>query len=372
MLVVDNLLSAERENVPDDPRVELVEGSIADDARARAARRRVRLRLPPRHLPRQPELDREPARRPREQPDHDAEAVRAGRRTSRGCGRSSTRPPAARSPSTRYGEAEATQEDGPVPLDLDSPYQISKVVGEFYSVYYHQPARAADRARALPERLRPRRDPRRRPLARHARDGLAQRRRRRSSTARSRGCRSCSTTAARRPATSSTSATSSTACSLRARRRAGRRLQPRERRRDVDPRAGGDDRDRMSGTDSELEIGPAARLGPLGQRFGSTEKAREEIGFAPPWGSRTGCGRRSTGRREQLELIDAAVARHAERVGLAVGEPTRVARRQPRPIAQPRPGLGASRRARPPAAPIAGAAPDRRQAVATASARCSG
>jgi UDP-glucose 4-epimerase len=25
-----------------------------------------------------------------------------------------------------------------VPLDLDSPYQISKVVGEFYSVYYHR------------------------------------------------------------------------------------------------------------------------------------------------------------------------------------------------------------------------------------------
>ncbi|MGB2875910.1 MAG: NAD-dependent epimerase/dehydratase family protein, partial [Gaiellaceae bacterium] len=36
-----------------------------------------------------------------------------------------------------YGEAEATTEDGPVPLDLDSPYQISKVVGELYSVYYH-------------------------------------------------------------------------------------------------------------------------------------------------------------------------------------------------------------------------------------------
>ena len=26
----------------------------------------------------------------------------------------------------------------PVPLELDSPYQISKVVGEFYSVYYHR------------------------------------------------------------------------------------------------------------------------------------------------------------------------------------------------------------------------------------------
>ncbi|MDE3019457.1 MAG: NAD-dependent epimerase/dehydratase family protein, partial [Nitrospirota bacterium] len=35
-----------------------------------------------------------------------------------------------------FGHAEATQEDGPVPFDLDSPYQISKVVGEFYSVYY--------------------------------------------------------------------------------------------------------------------------------------------------------------------------------------------------------------------------------------------
>ena len=32
VLVVDNLLSAERENVPDDPRVTFVEGSIADDA----------------------------------------------------------------------------------------------------------------------------------------------------------------------------------------------------------------------------------------------------------------------------------------------------------------------------------------------------
>ena len=31
----------------------------------------------------------------------------------------------------------AVTEDGPVPLDHDSPYQISKVVGEFYCVCYH-------------------------------------------------------------------------------------------------------------------------------------------------------------------------------------------------------------------------------------------
>lgn len=37
-----------------------------------------------------------------------------------------------------FEHAEPVREDGPVPLDLDSPYQISKVVGEFYSVYYHR------------------------------------------------------------------------------------------------------------------------------------------------------------------------------------------------------------------------------------------
>ena len=37
-----------------------------------------------------------------------------------------------------FEQAEATTEDGAVPFDLDSPYQISKVVGEFYSVYYHR------------------------------------------------------------------------------------------------------------------------------------------------------------------------------------------------------------------------------------------
>ena len=47
-----------------------------------------------------------------------------------------------------YGEAEAVEEDGPVPFDLDSPYQISKVVGEFYSVYYqHQHQLPTVRAR---------------------------------------------------------------------------------------------------------------------------------------------------------------------------------------------------------------------------------
>ncbi len=35
------------------------------------------------------------------------------------------------------GKARATKEDSPVSLDMDSPYSISKIAGEFYAVYYH-------------------------------------------------------------------------------------------------------------------------------------------------------------------------------------------------------------------------------------------
>ena len=59
--------------------------SIADDDVLARARRRLRLRLPPRDLPRQPELDREPARGSREQPDHDAQALRAAEGLRGGC-----------------------------------------------------------------------------------------------------------------------------------------------------------------------------------------------------------------------------------------------------------------------------------------------
>ena len=37
-----------------------------------------------------------------------------------------------------FDEAEATQEDAPVSLYLDSPYQISKIIGELYANYYFQ------------------------------------------------------------------------------------------------------------------------------------------------------------------------------------------------------------------------------------------
>ena len=36
-----------------------------------------------------------------------------------------------------YSEAHATSEDAPISLKMDSPYSISKIVGEYYAVYYH-------------------------------------------------------------------------------------------------------------------------------------------------------------------------------------------------------------------------------------------
>lgn len=37
-----------------------------------------------------------------------------------------------------YDDAEATTEEAPISLTQDSPYSISKVIGEFYAVYFHK------------------------------------------------------------------------------------------------------------------------------------------------------------------------------------------------------------------------------------------
>ena len=136
IVVVDNLLSAERENLPGDSRVELIEGSIADDAVLAGLGDEFDYVF---HLAtyhgNQSSIANPLA-------DHDNnlittlklyERIKGFRRPRKvvyaasGC---------TLAPHT-FDQAEATAEDGPVPLELDSPYQISKVVGEFYSVYYH-------------------------------------------------------------------------------------------------------------------------------------------------------------------------------------------------------------------------------------------
>ena len=138
VLVVDNLLSSERENLPDDPRVELVEDSIADDDVLASLEDEfdVVYHLATYHG------NQSSIANPLEDHENNLlttlklyerlrgfEQVRKVVYSASGC---------TLAPHDVYEGAEAVSEDGPVPLDLDSPYQISKVVGEFYSVYYHR------------------------------------------------------------------------------------------------------------------------------------------------------------------------------------------------------------------------------------------
>ena len=137
VVVVDNFLSSEPENVPEDPRVELREGSIADDAILAGIDDEFDyvFHLATYHGNQSSIAD------PLADHEHNLlttlklfEHVKSFQRlemlvyAASGC---------TLAPHT-YGEAEAVVEDGPVPFDLDSPYQISKVVGEFYAVYYHR------------------------------------------------------------------------------------------------------------------------------------------------------------------------------------------------------------------------------------------
>ena len=138
VLVVDTLLSSERENLPDDPRVELVEDSIADDGVLASLEDEfdVVYHLATYHG------NQSSIANPLEDHENNLlptlklyERLKDFRRlrkvvySASGC---------TLAPHEVYEGAEPVSEDGPVPLDLDSPYQISKVVGEFYSVYYER------------------------------------------------------------------------------------------------------------------------------------------------------------------------------------------------------------------------------------------
>jgi len=137
LVIVDNLLSSERVNVPVDQRLTFIEGSIASDRVLQKIRDDFDYIF---HLAtyhgNQSSIANPLA-------DHENnlfptlrlyEHVKGFRRLKKlvyaasGC---------TLAPHT-LEKAEATPEEGQVPFELDSPYQISKVVGEFYSLYYHR------------------------------------------------------------------------------------------------------------------------------------------------------------------------------------------------------------------------------------------
>lgn len=134
--IVDNLLSSERINVPEYPRVRFTEGSISDDRVLEALTDEYDYVF---HLStyhgNQSSIHNPLA-------DHEnnllttlklLERVRSFKRlrqwvySGAGCAVAEK----------TFDQTHATLEDAPISINMDSPYSISKIVGEFYAVYYH-------------------------------------------------------------------------------------------------------------------------------------------------------------------------------------------------------------------------------------------
>jgi len=133
--VIDNLLSAERINVPADGRIRFTEGSIADDRVLSEVSDDYDYIF---HLATY-HGNQSSIHNPLADHEHNQlttlklfEHTKAFRRLKRlvyagaGCAVAEK----------TFDRASATPEDAPISLQMDSPYSISKIVGEFYAVYY--------------------------------------------------------------------------------------------------------------------------------------------------------------------------------------------------------------------------------------------
>lgn len=133
--VVDNLLSAERWNLPDDPRLRFVEGSIADESilDALADEHDFVFHLATFHG------NQSSIARPLE--DHANNAITTLKLLERIKGFGKLRRVVYSSAGCSLGEKTpggptVSKEDLPISLYFDSPYQISKILGELYGNYY--------------------------------------------------------------------------------------------------------------------------------------------------------------------------------------------------------------------------------------------
>lgn len=135
--IVDNLLSAEKRNIPSDHRVQFTEGSISDDTVLAGLNDDYDYIF---HLStyhgNQSSIANPLA-------DHENNALTTLKLLERikdfkrlkkwvysaaGCAVAEK----------TYRQAHATPEDAPISLNMDSPYSISKIIGEYYAVYYHE------------------------------------------------------------------------------------------------------------------------------------------------------------------------------------------------------------------------------------------
>ncbi len=133
--VIDNLLSSERSNLPDDLRVRFTQGSIADDIILAGLSDTYDYIF---HLAtyhgNQSSIHDPIA-------DHDNNLITTLKLFERIKGFSRIKKVVYAGAGCAVAEktcdqAHATSENAPISLQMDSPYSISKIVGEFYAVYY--------------------------------------------------------------------------------------------------------------------------------------------------------------------------------------------------------------------------------------------
>jgi nucleoside-diphosphate-sugar epimerase len=137
IIIVDNLLSSELENIPQDDRVLFRQGSIADDEILQNIEDEYDYIF---HLAtyhgnqssiHDPLADHENnliTTLKLFQQIRDYRKVKKVVYSGAGCAVAEK----------TYENARPTREDDPISLDMDSPYSISKMVGEFYAVYFHK------------------------------------------------------------------------------------------------------------------------------------------------------------------------------------------------------------------------------------------
>lgn len=135
VVIIDNFLSSEPENVPKSAKVQVWEGSIADERVLGKVRDEYDyiFHLATYHGNQSSIYD--------PLADHDNNLITSLRLFHRLCGFRRLKKvvysgAGCAVAKKTFAEAEATSEDAPVSLEMDSPYSISKIVGEFYAVYF--------------------------------------------------------------------------------------------------------------------------------------------------------------------------------------------------------------------------------------------
>src|SRR5436190_12922411 len=315
VLVVDNLLSAERLNVPTSPQVDFIEGSITHDAV---------LKKLPRHLDYVFHLatyhgNQNSMADPLADHENNTyttlrlyEHLKSFKQLKKvvysgaGCTVAEK----------TYGTAKATTEEDPVSLWLDTPYQMSKIFGEFYSNYYFK----AHRLPVVKARFQNVYGPGEILGAGQWRGTTATVWRNVIPTFVYRALKGLPLELDNEGLATRDFiyvADIVEGLILCATARAPRHVYNLASGEETSIRELGENVNALCGNEAGIELKPARDWDRSGRRFGSTEKARRELGFESRVSLDEGLRLTVDWMREHLDLIDACIERHAGKLALA-------------------------------------------------------